>query len=86
MEPGASVDGWKKWIEDPDKPKDFEYVSAADYDKKMQQKQNQKPAKKEESKAATPNIFARYQVLPYILVGLFISYLIYDVIHYYTSG
>ena len=50
MEPGASVDGWKKWIEDPDKPKDFEYVSAADYDKKMQQKQNQKPSKKEESK------------------------------------
>ena len=50
MEPGASVDGWKKWIEDPDKPKDFEYVSAADYDKKMQQKQNKKPAKKEESK------------------------------------
>ena len=40
--------------------------------------------KKEEKKPDTPNIFARYQVLPYILVGLFIAYLIYDVIKYYS--
>ena len=42
--------------------------------------------KKEEKKADTPNIFARYQILPYILVGGFIIFLIYDVIKYYSAG
>jgi hypothetical protein len=50
MKPDASIKGWKKWVQNPDKPKDFEFVSAADYDKKMQQRKNKKPAKKEESK------------------------------------
>ena len=40
MKPDASIKGWKKWVQNPDKPKDFEFVSAADYDKKMQQKKN----------------------------------------------
>ena len=42
--------------------------------------------KKEEKEADTPNIFARYQILPYILVGGFIIFLIYDVIKYYSAG
>ena len=43
-------------------------------------------AKKKEGKADTPNIFARYQILPYILVGGFIIFLVYDVIKYYSAG
>ena len=36
------------------------------------------------AKADTPNIFAKYQILPYILVGLFVAYLLYDLIKYYV--
>ena len=45
-----------------------------------------KGSKKTESKmkTETPNVFAKYQILPYILAGLFISYLIYDLIKYYV--
>jgi len=32
----------------------------------------------------TPNIFAKYQILPYILVGIFVAYLLYDLIKYYV--
>ena len=42
--------------------------------------------KKEEKKTDTPNIFARYQIFPYILIGGFIIFLIYDVIKYYSAG
>ena len=49
MEPSASVKGWKKWTPNPDKPKDFEYLSTADYDKKTQERKSAKK-KKEESK------------------------------------
>ena len=43
--------------------------------------QKQKGSK---AKADTPNIFAKYQILPYILVGLFVAYLLYDLIKYYV--
>tara|TARA_B100000029_G_scaffold229276_1_gene226827 strand:- start:757 stop:933 length:177 start_codon:yes stop_codon:yes gene_type:complete len=43
-------------------------------------------AKKKEETAHTPNIFARYQILPYILVGGFIIFLIFDVIQYYSAS
>ena len=36
------------------------------------------------AKADTPNIFAKYQILPYILVGIFVAYLLYDLIKYYV--
>ena len=42
--------------------------------------------KKKEKKADTQNIFARYQILPYILVVGFMIFLIYDVIKYYSAG
>ena len=36
------------------------------------------------AKTDTPNIFAKYQILPYILVCLFVAYLLYDLIKYYV--
>jgi len=54
---------------------------------KRRQEQGLPPRpKKEEKKADTPNIFARYQILPYILIGGFMIFLIYDVIKYYSAG
>ena len=36
------------------------------------------------AKTDTPNVFAKYQILPYILVGIFVAYLLYDLIKYYV--
>ena len=35
-------------------------------------------------KTNTPNVFAKYQILPYILVGFLVAYLLYDLIKYYV--
>ena len=45
-----------------------------------------RPKKEENKKTDPPNIFARYQILPYILVGGFLIFLIYDVIKYYSGS
>ena len=39
MKPEASIKGWKKWVQNPEKPKDFEYLSTADYDKRKKERQ-----------------------------------------------
>jgi len=38
FKPDASVKGWKKWVQDPKKPKAFEYISTADHAKKQKDK------------------------------------------------
>ncbi len=40
---------------------------------------------KKELKADSTNPLNKYPSLPYILIGLFIAYLIFDVIKYYSS-
>ncbi len=35
------------------------------------------------AKTDTQNIFAKYQILPYILVVFLVAYLLYDLIKYY---
>ena len=36
------------------------------------------------AKVDTPNIFAKYRILPYILAVFFVAYLLYDLIKYYV--
>ncbi len=48
LKSGASVKGWKKWVQDPKKPKAFEYISTADHAKKQKEKKGRN--KKSESR------------------------------------
>ncbi len=44
-----------------------------------------KSPKKSESKSNFQSLLVKYPRLPYIFIGIFIVYLIFDVIKYYTS-
>ena len=65
---------------------EWQEVSAIGEAKRRKEKGLPPRPKKEEKKPDTPNIFVKYQILPYILISGFIIFLIYDVIKYYSVG
>ena len=42
--------------------------------------------KNQKERTDTPNTFAMYQIIPYVLVAFFIGYLIYDLVQYYSAS